>query len=144
LIELILDGPLGSSNSFANANNLNKIYLSKNVTEFNINSFDASPITEIEVDPENEYFVVDKEQGYSLYTIDKKRLVLVPKNNGIIHLTIPYGVEYIYEACRRHKTLQTVEIPDTVKNMRGAFLLCEQLQELSIPPLVTRLGGYDL
>lgn len=144
LIELILDGPLESANAFSGSTSLSKIYLSKNATKFSVHSFNASPLMKIEVESENEHFVSDKDQGYTLYTIDKKALLLVPSHNGIINLTIPYGVETISSACYNHQTLQTVEIPDTVKDMRAAFMLCSQLQELSIPPLVTTLGASDV
>ena len=94
-----------------------RVFIPKDVTEIEPYDVKGFPIESIEVDPKNPVYCA---KGNCLLSKDGKRVIVGCKNS-----VIPEGVTEIgYDAFAGCKELVHIDIPDSVKIMRGAFDGC--------------------
>jgi hypothetical protein len=98
-------------------------------------------LSQIDVDPENEYYTVS--EGF-LYNKKKTDLLCWPSGKEDTIINIPSGtVNILSGAFEGNKVINQVIIPEGVTVLDyNAFANCSSLQSISIPKTVTAIGSY--
>ena len=119
---------------------LRHVYLSQNISHISGCFYKTPKLSTIEVNPNNKHFCVENS---ILFSMDKKRLVIMPEGLGYKNYTIPEGVEDISESFWGNKTIESITIPSSVKKMGAAFSGCTNLKKITFTNGLTRIDGFE-
>jgi len=124
--------------AFANCNNLTEIYVHKNVTFLGMHAFAGDKLVNINVEPENPYYVsVDG----VVFTRDMETLLMYPGGKKDTVYTVPEGVKKIGDAAfEENLYLTEILLPDSLSEIGyNAFIASGSLLTLTIPRNITYL-----
>ena len=129
-----------SDHVFEYSTNLTSVTIGDSVTDIGIGAFySCFKLTSITVDENNKNYSSDK-YGV-LFNNDKTTLVQYPIGNTRKSYIIPDSVTTISDMAFFHcSKLTSVEIPDSVTTIGGAFSYCTKLTSVEIPDSVITIG----
>ncbi len=123
-------------NIFNNCSSLRAIHLSKTVENASLILNGCSRFEAFSVDPDNPTLTAI--DGV-LYSKDLRSVLCYPPGKPETCFTVPEGTEHVDKAFR-FSHLTSVNLPESVQTISGAFTGCTELESIIIPDSVNNLG----
>ena len=125
---------------------LERLNLEKNVKKLEPTFLYWSNITEIMINEENPYYVVENDVLYKKDKEEVKKELVLPIEpiDKIVEFEIPYGVTKIGDRAFYNKSKMTkIILPETITEIGWqAFGNCKSLKEIDIPSNVEKIENY--